>query len=168
MRTVRTSPWITSRRDVRTGRNADRLHIGRGHRPRGAYRSGGRLLPHVTVEEVAVAHLPHSVHRLLAAQHGVVSTGQLRSAGLSESQIKRLDLGGSLDSFLRGTYRSPSWPVDELMRCAAICLGRPQVAIAGPTAGRLWGFRRLPADRRVHVIAPPAQKPTIERWVRAY
>lgn len=115
-----------------------------------------------------MAHLPASVHQLLAAQHGVVSTVQLRSAGLSESQIKRFEIGGSLASFLKGTYRSPSWPVGEMTRCAAICLGRPHVVVSGPTAGRIWGLRRLPADHRVHVIAPPGRTPTIERWARAY
>ena len=46
-------------------------------------------------------------------------------------------------------------------------VARPDVAIAGPTAGRLWGLRRLPADRRIHVIAPPGVEPDQLRLGRA-
>jgi len=69
---------------------------------------------------------------------------------------------------LRGAYRTPSAPFDELARCAAVSAARPDVAVAGPTAGRLWGFRRLPRDHRVHVIAPPASNPSIAPWVVPY
>jgi hypothetical protein len=69
---------------------------------------------------------------------------------------------------LRGAYRTPSAPITELSQCAAVCAARQDVAIAGPTAGRLWGFRRLPPDRRIHVIAPRASNPAIARWVVPY
>lgn len=114
-----------------------------------------------------MTHLPPAAHRCFATQHGVASVDQLRSTGLSTRQIERLAEVGAIVSVLRGTYRSASRELDELGRCAAVCLARPDVAIAGPTAGRLWGFRRLPRDRRVHVIAPPASQPAIAPWVVA-
>ena len=114
-----------------------------------------------------MAHLPEAVHRLFAQQHGMAATTQLRSF-MSTDQIHRVEEGGSIVGFLRGVYRSPSWPIDELSRCAAVCLGRPYAAIAGPTAGRIYGFRRLPPDRRMHVLTPPARKPVDATWVAAY
>jgi very-short-patch-repair endonuclease len=114
-----------------------------------------------------MAHLPNEVHRLFAQQHGVAGTTQLLEF-LTADQIERFEANGSIVGVLRGVYRTPSRPVDELSRCAAVCVGRPYVAIAGPTAGRLWGFRRLPADRRIHVVAPPGRKPVSATWVVAY
>ena len=77
-----------------------------------------------------MAHLPEAVHRLFAQQHGMAATTQLQSY-MSNDQIHRAEEGGSIVGFLRGVYRSPSWPIDELSRCAAVCVGRPYAAIAG-------------------------------------
>ena len=114
-----------------------------------------------------MAHLPGEVHRLFAQQHGVVATAQLLEFVTSD-QIERFEMHGTIVGFLRGVYRSPSWPLDELSRCAGVCLGRPYVAIAGPTAGRIWRYRRLPDDQRIHVVAPPGRKPVAASWVIAY
>lgn len=113
-------------------------------------------------------HLHSEVHDYFARQHGVVSVAQLHDVGVTRRQIEVLERNGTIINVCRGTYRSPSVPVDELTRCAAICLARMNVVISGPTAGRLWGFRRLPSDHRVHVLAPPASNPSIERWVIPY
>jgi very-short-patch-repair endonuclease len=115
-----------------------------------------------------MAHLSPRAHAVLASQHGVASVEQLLDAGLTRRQLRHLQHAGALDLALRGAYRTPSAPVGELGQCAAVCLARPDVAIAGPTAGRLWGFRRLPPDRRIHVIAPRASNPAIARWVVPY
>jgi very-short-patch-repair endonuclease len=115
-----------------------------------------------------VVHLNPQAHAVFARQHGVASTRQLVDAGVSLRQIRHLQRHGDLELVLRGAYRTPSVPVTELSRCAAVCLARPDVAIAGPTAGRLWGFRRLPPDQRIHVIAPRASNPAIARWVVPY
>jgi very-short-patch-repair endonuclease len=115
-----------------------------------------------------VSHLNAQAHALFARQHGVASTRQLREAGISLRQINRLQCQGGLELVLRGAYRTPSAPVTELSQCVAVCSARPDVAIAGPTAGRLWGFRRLPSDHRIHVLARPASNPSIARWVVAY
>ncbi len=115
-----------------------------------------------------MATLSSHAHALLARQHGVASTRQLLEAGISVRQLQQLQHDGVLDLVLRGVYRTPSAPVTEQSKCAAVCLARPEVAIAGPTAGRLWEFRRLPPDHRIHVLAPPASNPAIARWVVPY
>lgn len=115
-----------------------------------------------------MAHLTPQAHAVFARQHGVASVRQLQECGLSQRQIRHLQQSGAVELLLRGAYRVPSTPLDELSRCAAVCLARPDVAIAGPTAGRLWGFRRLPPDRRIHVIAARASNPAIARWIVPY
>ena len=115
-----------------------------------------------------MAHLTRHAHQVLARQHGVASTQQLLDAGLSARQVRHLQASQDLELVLRGVYRTSSAPDTELARCAAVCVARPDVAIAGPTAGRLWGFRRLPSDRRIHVLAPRASNPAIVRWVVPY
>jgi very-short-patch-repair endonuclease len=115
-----------------------------------------------------VTHLTPAAHDRLAAQHGVVYVEQLLDAGLTQNRIKHLEAVGSLRLVVRGVYRSPSTPWDELQRCTALCLSRFDVAIGGPTAGRLWELRCLPKDRRIHVVSPPASNPAIARWVVAY
>lgn len=115
-----------------------------------------------------MVHLTRHAHELLARQHGVASTQQLLDTGLSARQLRHLQQSQDLELVLRGAYRTPSAPDTELARCAAVCAARSDVAIAGPTAGRLWGFRRLPSDHRIHVLAPPASNPAIARWVVPY
>lgn len=110
---------------------------------------------------------PHA-HAVFARQHGVASVEQLLQAGMSHRQLRHLQQSDGLELVLRGAYRTPSTPVTDASRCAAVCLARPDVAIAGPTAGRLWGFRRLPPDHRIHVIAPRASNPAIAGWVVPY
>lgn len=115
-----------------------------------------------------MVHLTPQAHAVFARQHGVASSEQLTAAGLSDRQIRHLRQTGGLELVLRGAYRTPSAPVTELGRCAAVCLARHDVAVAGPTAGRLWGFRRLPRDHRIHVLAPRASNPAIAKWVVPY
>ena len=115
-----------------------------------------------------MAHLTAAAHEYFVCQHGVASVQQLLDSGLGLRQIERLERDGAIDLVLRGVYRACSVRLDELGRCAAVCLLRPDLVIAGPTAGRLWGFRRLPSDARIHAIGPPACQPTIAPWVRVY
>ena len=115
-----------------------------------------------------MARLTPEAHRLFATQHGVAGVDQLVAAGLSARQIKRLEADGSLISVLRGAYRTPSVELDELGRCAAVCSARAAVIVSGPTAGRMWEYRRIPRDRRIHVIGPPVSQPAIAPWVVTY
>lgn len=115
-----------------------------------------------------MAHLTAAAHRHLATHHGIASIDQLIACGLTFDRIQRIRQDGGLDLVLPGAYRTPSTPFDELARCAAVSIAHPEVAIAGPTAGRLWGFRRLPDDHRIHVLAPPRSHPTRIPWVVPY
>lgn len=112
--------------------------------------------------------LPRGVHRLLAQQHGVISLDQLSSEGLAAASVLRLERSGDLVRVIRGAYATPSVGIGELGRCAAVCLAHPLAAISGPSAARIWGFRRQGADRRIHVIAPRGRRVTIAPWCIAY
>jgi hypothetical protein len=109
---------------------------------------------------VAIAHFEK--------HHGIASTSQLLEAGLTVHGIRTLVDAGNLDLVLRGAYRLPAVPLDEPGRCVAVCAAHADVVVSGPTAGRLWGFRRIPADRRIHVLAPPHSQRTISQWVVPY
>jgi hypothetical protein len=115
-----------------------------------------------------MGHLTAEAHSLFATQHGVASVEQLRSAGITTSQLKRLESAGAIVRVINNAYRSPSVAFDELSRCVAVCVARPGLTVAGPTAGRLWGFRRLPKDQRIHVLAPPGSHPVAARWLAPY
>lgn len=87
-----------------------------------------------------MSYLPPAAHRLFARQHGAVSLDQLLGTGLTVKQIENHVSNGSLISVLRGAYRSPSASESEALRCAEICLARPEVVIAGssPSLAQQW------------------------------
>mgnify|MGYP001819922784 CR=1 FL=1 len=87
-----------------------------------------------------MAQLTAAAHDHLARQHGVVGVSQLLESGLGLRQIERLEHDGAIELVVRGVYRSRSVRLDELGRCAAVCLLRDDLVVSGPTAGRLWGF----------------------------
>jgi len=107
-------------------------------------------------------------HQLLARQHGVASLSDFAAVGTAPWQVNDLVSRGALELVLPGAWRTPSAPSTELQRCAAVCRAHPELVIAGPTAGRLHGLRRLPRDWRIHVVAPPASNPTVHPWVRPF
>ena len=95
-----------------------------------------------------MAQLTSAAHEHFARQHGVASVGQLRRSGLGLRQIERLARDGAIELVLRGVYRSRSVRLDELGRCAAVCLLRGDVAIAGLTAGPVsYTHLTLPTNR---------------------
>ncbi|MEM1335449.1 MAG: type IV toxin-antitoxin system AbiEi family antitoxin domain-containing protein [Actinomycetota bacterium] len=117
-----------------------------------------------SAEETMPALTP-AANRRLATQHGVISRFQLIDAGLSERGVSRLVARDELIEEHRAVYRIASAPTTEASRSVAVCLARPDAVIAGPTAGRYWSFRRVPDDRRIHVITPrhsaPVQRPHV-------
>jgi very-short-patch-repair endonuclease len=115
-----------------------------------------------------MARLTAAAHRHFAEHHGIASIDQLIACGLTFDRIQRIRQDGGLDLVLPGAYRTPSAPFGELARCAAVSIAHPEVAVAGPTAGRLWGFRRIPNDPRIHIVAPPRSHPTRTPWVVPY
>jgi len=104
----------------------------------------------------------------LRTHHGVATSFELQQCGLSAPTVRSLVEAGNLVAVVKGVYRIPAVALDESARCAAICAAHPDVAISGPTAGRLWGLRRLPRDQRIHLLAPPASHPTVSSWVVPY
>lgn len=100
--------------------------------------------------------------------HSVINEVVLRSLGVTVEQRKRLVQQGVLERVLDGSYRFSGSPVDELARCVAVSARPGGLVVAGPTAGRLEGLRRMPHDGRIHVIAPPASNPSVEPWVVPY
>jgi hypothetical protein len=115
-----------------------------------------------------MSDLTPAADAVLARQHGVASKTDLLGAGMIERQIRDVARRGGLVLVLAGAYRSPSVADEELQRCAAVCRAHPELVIAGPTAGRLYGFRCLPRDHRVHVIGPPHSHPTLTPWVKVF
>jgi very-short-patch-repair endonuclease len=115
-----------------------------------------------------VAHFTTEALEFLRTHHGIASAVDLRRCGLSSPAVRTLVEAGNLTTVLKGVYRLPAVTLDEMARCAAVCAAHPELAISGPTAGRLWGLRRLPRDHRIHVLAPPVSHPTIARWVVPY
>ncbi len=105
---------------------------------------------------------------LAAGQHGIVTTRQLSEHGFTRDRIARFVAAGVLARVIDGAYRVASHPDDELARCVAVSIARPGLTVSGPTAARLWGFRRIPRDRLVHVTAKPHSQPARAEWVRTY
>jgi len=101
-------------------------------------------------------------------QHSVITDDMMQSFGLGISQRKLLVRDGLLERLLDGSYRFAGTPLHERARCVAACARPSRLIICGPTAGRLWGLRRMGNDGIVHVIAPPASNPTVEPWLRPY
>lgn len=108
----------------------------------------------------ALTHFEH--------HHGIASIDQLVACGVSRHAVKRLQRDGLIEQVLQGAYRLRGQPLTEMGRFAAVCTAHPGHVIAGPSAGRLLGFRRLPPDLRVHTISPPHSHPTRSTWVKPY
>ncbi len=115
-----------------------------------------------------MSFLPTEVIDHLAAHHGVATHTQLVELGLTRDRILGLRHAGTLVQMLKGVYRIPVVPLDETARCVAVCAAHDDAVVCGPTAARLWGLRRTPQDRRIHVIVQPRRQPSIEPWVVPY
>jgi hypothetical protein len=100
--------------------------------------------------------------------HATISTERLRAGEVTVDQQRALVGAGILQRVVDGAYSFGGVDPDETAKCAALCASRPQLVVAGPTAGRLWELRRSPRDGVVHVIAPPASQPCRMPWVRPY
>lgn len=115
-----------------------------------------------------MAHLTREALAHFETHHGIASLAQLEDLGVGLHAVKRLNHLGNIEQVLQGAYRLRGVPLTELGRCAAVCIAHPESAIAGPTAGRLWNFRRIPPDLRIHTLSPPHSHPTVAPWVNPY
>lgn len=115
-----------------------------------------------------MTHLPGSALEHLRTHHGVASIDALLRHGVTIHGVRRLRESGQIVQVLEGVYHHRLVPFDEPARCVAVCSAHPEAVISAVTAGRLWGFRRLPRDNRIHGLFPPASQPTLASWVVPY
>jgi hypothetical protein len=97
-----------------------------------------------------------------------ISDAAFDAMGITKRQRRELVQAGIIERVVNGAYVFAGVVPDEATRGAALCAARPELVIAGPTAGRHWRIRRSPRDGLVHVIAPPHSQPCREPWVKAY
>lgn len=116
----------------------------------------------------SMTNLNHSAVTWLRQHHATISTSALTASNITQDEREALVRAGFLTRIVDGAYGLAGVQPTELSRCAALSTSRPELVIAGPTAGRLWGLRRMPKDGLVHVLAPPGSHPCREPWVRPY
>ena len=106
----------------------------------------------------------------LRAHHATISaTATVAGDAVLLLEVRRrLVASGQLERVVVGSYAFAGVDLDELARCAAVCMSRPELVVSGPTAARIWRRRRAPHDGLVHVIGPPASNPFRVAWVRTY
>jgi very-short-patch-repair endonuclease len=102
------------------------------------------------------------IARLASNQHGVLSTAQIASAGLSHAGVTRRVRAGRLHRIHRGVYAVGHWRLSDEGRWMAAVLACGEGAVLSHlSAAELWGIRRR--TRRlsgsgvagtVHVTAP--------------
>ncbi len=107
-----------------------------------------------------------SITRALAdhfrTHHGVASIDTMVDHGLTLRQIRSLAADGLLVRVHRTVYRHAANPDTLEARCVAACAAHPALAITARSAGRLWGFRRVPPSRVVTATAPLGDAPSLK------
>jgi very-short-patch-repair endonuclease len=96
--------------------------------------------------------VPHDLLALARERHGLVTAAELTRFGIVGRPRSQLLSAGFLVPLHRGVYRIASHADSFEQRCLAACLAAPDAAISGPSAGRLWGLRKVHTDD-VHLIA---------------
>jgi hypothetical protein len=86
-----------------------------------------------------------------ASHHGVAHRSDLVRLGLTQGRIRRLVRDGVLVVETRTVYRLTAAPATDLQAAALACAAGTEVVVSHHTAARMWGFRRLGPDRRLHV-----------------
>lgn len=93
-----------------------------------------------------------------AKQHGLVTLGQARAAGVSDDQIHRRVRSGRWAVQRRGVYRVTGAPATEDQVVLAACLAAGPAAVASHlTAARLWRLR-LPEPEHIELTTPPGRR----------
>lgn len=104
----------------------------------------------------------------LRHHRGTITNQALADAGISTTQRERLVRNRILRRVIVGVYQFAGTDLDEAGRCTALCAGRAEMVISGPTAARHWGLRRAGNDGLVHAIAPPHANPCRVGWLRVF
>src|SRR5215207_6451604 len=96
--------------------------------------------------------LPRSIMATARLQHGLLTTHDLATAGVSARDRSGALAGGLLSIVHRGVYRITSHAETFEQRCVAACLAVSDGVISGPSAGRLWGLRKV-STNDVHMLS---------------
>jgi hypothetical protein len=90
----------------------------------------------------------------LASHRGVVPLRVMVGFGFSRSTVYRMVERGELAPILPGILRTPQAPQDREQLMVALCARNGDAVISSLTAAALWEFRKVPKDRRIHVMVP--------------
>jgi very-short-patch-repair endonuclease len=96
--------------------------------------------------------LPRQLHAAARTQFGLVTVEQLNQAGVQGRHRMAAFYEGQLVPLHDGVYRLASHPASFEQRCLAAVLAAPGACLSGPTAGRLYGFRKVYTND-VHLLA---------------
>ena len=96
--------------------------------------------------------LPRQLLADARLRHGLLTAPDLVAFGIVGRWRSSVLDSGLLVPVHRGVYRIASHADSFEQRCLAACLAAPDAALSGPTAGRLWGLRKVFTDD-VHLIA---------------
>jgi very-short-patch-repair endonuclease len=96
--------------------------------------------------------LPRDLHATARTQFGLVTVEQLNQAGVRGRRRMAAFNEGQLVPLFDGVYRLASHPDSFDQRCLAAILAAPGACLSGPTAGRLYGFRKV-YTTDVHLLA---------------
>lgn len=99
-----------------------------------------------------MAELSRSLLTVARSQSGLLTVDDLQRHGVGRRHRGNLVSSGNLVAVHKGVYRLASHPVTFDQRCRAALLFAPDAVLSGPTAGRLWGLRRVATDS-VHILA---------------
>jgi hypothetical protein len=103
-----------------------------------------------------------AVRELFSAQHGVATTAQLRSAGLSrKAERHRLETGRFVTRH-RGVFADASFPETWRQRVmAAVLAGGPTAFASHVTAAQLLGMEPIDEDTPIEITTVLERAPTI-------
>jgi very-short-patch-repair endonuclease len=96
--------------------------------------------------------LPRPLIAIARDRSGVLTAQDLDEHRIAGRARQQLFDTGQLVRMHRGVYRLSSHAESFTIRCRAVCLSVTDAAIAGPSAGRLWGLRKVHTDE-VHVLS---------------
>lgn len=88
--------------------------------------------------------IPASLSAIASRQHGLVTAPQLAAGGISAYRRRRLLQSRLLVAVHEDVYRFAAVTPTFEQQCLAACLAVGDLAMSGPTAGRLLGLRRMP------------------------
>jgi very-short-patch-repair endonuclease len=113
-------------------------------------------------------HADRGIAKTAARQHGVVTVGQLRHAGLDKHAVRKRVKAGRLFALHRGVYAvGYAGKSQETRWMAAVLACGDLAALSHGSAAALWGFLALPVGP-VDVATPRRSGRTTRRGIRLH